>query len=492
MLLLRLEYISFHACFFNCTIPVSMKLRAKCFAHDVHSHLYLMFLFSDDEGRDLYRKRGTEFKLPYPIIDLDPNEFEAGLLPAVDHGAFDAYAKPVAATTTTIVGAMCNKKTPKSRPETRKRKSQQNRDSNTGVISGSHIVKRCVATPSLVNQFKTEALTSPVSVRGGNVTGGFESEFYRGAGYHPVLAATESALQCAIDSSRYYLDQYCATATGNTGDHFAAGPDSTCGGLSGSRYPGCKTDDLYPSGAAMSVAGTKYHPDANWFDVNGRTTGGGTPAAAEWAAAVGGLLDPAAWLGPSSCWYRPPTAVAGSGVSTGGHLASIYDRHQFSSYYGGRRQETVRDDHHRVPGATAEYQPIGTAFKPIDSNSYDLSSSVTSSVSTGVDSAIGKSSTTNNGYPIYDTRLPTPPDDDTQPQLSYTAVRTPLTSTVDDICRQKTSSSWNRDDVNGTSTANSIGCSFGVATPVIQLTGKKRYEAMIDGIATSTVYCNIR
>ena len=421
--------------------------------------------------------------MPYPIIDLDPNEFETGLLPTVDHGVFDIYVKP-ATTSTAMVGTTCNKKTTKSRPEPRKRKSQQNRDSGISVISGGHTIKRCAPTPSQVNQFKTEVLTSPGSVKAGSVAGGFESEFYRGTGYHPVIAATENALQCALDSSRYYLDQYCASANGNhTGDHhFTPGSDSTCGGLSGSRYPGCKIDDLYPpvGGGTMGVAvtGSKYHPDASWFDANARTAGCGTPAAAEWAAAVGGLLDPTAWLGPSSCWYRPQAGVPGSGVSTGGHLASIYDRHHFSSYYGGRRQEQLRDEldirHHRVPGATAEYQPISNAFKPIDANGYDHSLSVTSSMSTGVDSALSKtSSTTNNGYPVYDSRLPTPPDDDIQPQLSYSAARTPLSSTVDDLCRQKTSSSWNRDDVNDTA-VTSVGCSFGVATPVIQLTGKSR------------------
>lgn len=36
---------------------------------------YFLFHCSEDEGRDLVRKRGSEFKLPYPIIDCDPSEF---------------------------------------------------------------------------------------------------------------------------------------------------------------------------------------------------------------------------------------------------------------------------------------------------------------------------------------------------------------------------------------------------------------------------------
>ena len=39
------------------------------------SNLTVCCVNREDEGRDLVRKRGSEFKLPYPIIDADPSEF---------------------------------------------------------------------------------------------------------------------------------------------------------------------------------------------------------------------------------------------------------------------------------------------------------------------------------------------------------------------------------------------------------------------------------
>ena len=38
-----------------------------------------ILFFREDEGRDLFGKRGSEFKLPYPIIDADPSGFGAAL-----------------------------------------------------------------------------------------------------------------------------------------------------------------------------------------------------------------------------------------------------------------------------------------------------------------------------------------------------------------------------------------------------------------------------
>ena len=34
-----------------------------------------LLCFSDDEGQELFGKRGSEFKLPYPIIDADPSGY---------------------------------------------------------------------------------------------------------------------------------------------------------------------------------------------------------------------------------------------------------------------------------------------------------------------------------------------------------------------------------------------------------------------------------
>lgn len=440
-----------------------------------------MRLCSDDEGRDLYRKRGSEFKLPYPIIDIDPTEFEAGLLPPVDPGAFDVHSKPLA----TSAANTGSKKAAKSRPENRKRKSQANRDQTTGVIAGSHIVRGCPVTPSLVNHLKSEILTSPGSVRTGSVAGGFEAEFYRGPGYHPVIAATESALQCAIDSSRYYLDQYCAPTNAGAGDQFASNSDAMCGDLAASRYAASKVGDLYPAmGSGGSCAtGTRYHPEGGWFDTNIRPPGTGVPAAADWAVAMGGLLDPAAWLGPSTCWYKPQTAMTGHGISSSSHLASLYDRHQsaatatsLSNYYCNRRQqqqqshEGLDDQQRRGPtAASSDYPSVCGAVKSIDSNGYDIPSST---ISTAAIPAAVKSLTTNISYPIYDSRLPTPPDDEAQPQLSYSRVPSSSSPATDDACRQKSASTWNREEA-GNATATT-GCSFGVATPVIQLTAKSR------------------
>jgi hypothetical protein len=257
-----------------------------------------------------------------------------------------------------------------------------------------------------------------------------------------------------------------------------------CGDLTASRYAASKVGDLYPTmGSGGSCAtGTRYHPEGGWFDANIRPPGTGVPAAADWAVAMGGLLDPAAWLGSSSCWYRPQNAMAGHGVSSSSHLASLYDRHQsaatatsLSNYYGNRRQqqqshEGIDDQQRRgLTAASSDYPSACGAVKSIDSNGYDIPSST---ASTAAIPAVVKSLTTNISYPIYDSRLPTPPDDEAQPQLSYSRVPSSSSPTTDDACRQKSASTWNRDEA-GNATATT-GCSFGVATPVIQLTAKSR------------------
>lgn len=43
----------------------------ECGKRNENTFAYFFFFDSDDEGQDLFTKRGNEFKLPYPLLDLD-------------------------------------------------------------------------------------------------------------------------------------------------------------------------------------------------------------------------------------------------------------------------------------------------------------------------------------------------------------------------------------------------------------------------------------
>jgi hypothetical protein len=311
-----------------------------------HRHL------TEDEGRDLCRKRGSEFKLPYPIIDVNPTDFEPNiLLTANDDNKL-----------TVSNNNNNNKKSAKSRgTENKKRKSQSQKDS-----TGCQLVSRCSITP-VVNEFKSEILHPGVR------TFDTAADLYRnGVGYQSVLT-TGSSLDPS-GYSRYYLDGPSSEMTSYSSVYSTHTGEIPCYSVIRS-----KTDleNIYAVAAAAAAGNCpprddrlqRYSVDgARWSSTtafDAATAGSMSSDRLEWT--VGGLLDPSTWLSaPSTAsWYRGGQVPASVDLYSDHSTASL-SAYSISNYDMFSCRLPTPPDEDLVPTAlSAPCQPTVLTFGAI-------------------------------------------------------------------------------------------------------------------------------
>jgi len=318
-------------------------------------------LLREDEGRDLARKRGTEFKLPYAIIDND----------LAVNSSFDEFTSPsLASTAAAIKPARSSRSSKKSSNKTqlrdylhtgRKRKTPYH-DLYAGLVSPyAAVAAAAVAGSSLYPPLPGSAgcYTTPAACH--SVTPGAEVKPEMLYPYACATGMTSQNLSSASAFDDQYRFGYHPTAaalypgsystSGSGGDfrfderhHAYYGANGLCA----NSYAGY--GDQYAAGRTAVAAGFQY---ANYGGLHQDFNGGDAASSTSPSAAVSRYRSHG----------REMTAAAAVGYGLDLSTRSHYDRDVISLY---DPTDGMRRRHNGGSGADfATSGLVGTAFDPL-------------------------------------------------------------------------------------------------------------------------------
>lgn len=168
----------------------------------------LVFSFRDDDGKELFGKRGSEFKLPYPIIDADPSGY--GI--AMEEEELSKIK------TSSKRGKTAQGKYKEYLQTGRKRKAPYRDVAYSALPNGyanaaSPYSSISTAYPGYTDM-KTNDFISPYTPAGSNLALETAADLYRSSAYTPFAAAAASGMYPTADSLRFDMDRQAAYANG--------------------------------------------------------------------------------------------------------------------------------------------------------------------------------------------------------------------------------------------------------------------------------------